>query len=135
MCCFTLPNSKNFPTCLPKLCYIPPVSLHILSEFFNPEVSSSLGSSSIRAVLMSVPEATMNKDNSIELRQHNIRTSRKTFLMEPKTKTIAMKEASNQNFWFSIFTMDSTHVPASLLFCERINHLINYLNSIEGEKI
>jgi hypothetical protein len=74
---------------------------------------------------MSVPEATLNEDNSTVLGHNQIRFPRQIFVVEPKAETEPMKPFSNPQLGLSISGADLGHDLASPFFGNMIRHRLN----------
>jgi hypothetical protein len=60
----TFPNRQNGPASLSECSFVPPVTGHIVVEFLRPEFDASFGSCRLRAALVPMPEAAVNKNYS-----------------------------------------------------------------------
>ena len=79
---------------------------------------------------MSVPEASMNKNNRFIFWQYNIRCSWQIFSVQPETVSHFMQYGPNDKFRFCVFPFYTGHVPASSFFANYI-HLIQCYSPVE----
>jgi hypothetical protein len=71
---------------------------------------------------MTMPEASVNKDNSLPLGQHDIRPARQVTYVQPEPIAHAMECGTNQQFRLCVLAANPTHIPAAAFFCESVDH-------------
>jgi hypothetical protein len=62
---------------------------------------------------MAVKEATVYENNSMVLREHQIRFSREPAIVKPVSKTGSKQQLPYYQFWLRVRAADSGHVPAA----------------------
>lgn len=70
----------------------------------------------VLAVAMPVPEAAVDENHGLVLRQHDVRPSRQRLSVQPEPIPHPMQNAPHDLFWRRILPPDTAHVPASPFF-------------------
>lgn len=84
-----------------------PVALYLVL----PEINICLGQTEIPAILMTMPETSVHKNNSPVFSQYNIGMTGQTGMVEPVAEATAEKEFPNQQFRLSILSVYCSHIP------------------------
>jgi hypothetical protein len=72
-------------------------------------------------VFVPMPEAAVHKYHNSMPRKHDVGPARKVLTSERKPKAQSVKQRPQQDFWASILTFDSAHIPASLFSCKPVH--------------
>lgn len=67
-----------------------------------PELNIRLGQSIILAALMTMPEATIDKDDCLVFTEHNIRRARKFSVMQTIAETMSVEITAHQHLRLSV---------------------------------
>ena len=92
------------------------IILHVFLEFSYPEISSGFWCCGILAILMPVPEASVNKNHSFIFRKYNIRFSREPWIILSESKPAPEQAGTHLLFYCGVLSMDAGHIPASLFW-------------------
>jgi len=86
----------------------------------------------IFAILVPMPETTMNKNSGFIFRQNNVRTNKaatcwkinrirnRDFHMKPKAITHFVKQRTHSFFRRRVFAANAAHVPTAAFFCQPV---------------
>lgn len=94
------------------------------SIFFFPELDIGFWQTKILATIMSVPETSVDKNDSLVLWQNNIRCARQFSDLNTEPQTTGEKMLPHNHLRFRIFPLDSRHIPSPLFRCHYISHSI-----------
>lgn len=112
---FALPDDNNLPSCPPQIILVYFVTFDRALEFREPIVLASGRRSGATAVLMSVPETSMNEDGGVVLRENHIGLSGKVVAMKAKPEAEPVQEGPDGYLGRRIPAADTAHDFAS--FC------------------
>jgi hypothetical protein len=71
---------------------------------------------------MSMPEAAMHENHSVEARKNEIRSAGQVFPVKPEAQSARMQAAPQQQFRFCVATADAAHIEPPLFGCENVRH-------------
>jgi hypothetical protein len=91
----TFPDVENAPSLLAKGIIRLAIAGAVALDFLLPAINVGTGKAETGTVFMSVPEATLNENDSTVLGQNQIRFPRQIFVVEPKAETKPMKPLSD----------------------------------------
>jgi hypothetical protein len=97
----TFPDCKDSPAKGFKIAVIPDINFSIANNLCLPEINSRAWQSKERAV-MSMPEATVNEDNSLVFRKNKVRLGRQFLAVQPIPVSSGEKSFSYYDFWASV---------------------------------
>jgi len=118
---FTFPNHDDIPARLLQLARICPIALDVSGQFFHPELRACFRQRCVSASFVPVPETTMDEDNRMESRQHNVRLPREILAAKGEAKTVLMKQRPNETFRFGVAVANTAHVPTAVLGSEFVH--------------
>jgi len=98
------------------------IKLFVPVNFVTPPFPASLWYHEILTPLMTVPEASMNKDNCPVLRENEIRLARQSPVMQLVSETFSEQKLSDKNFRTCVLAPDSLHIKASGFFIMNVCH-------------
>lgn len=78
----TLPNNEHTPTRFAKLHIVVLISNYVAFEFIVPKVSIRCGQASKMAILMRMPETTMDEDHLAPAGEHQVGFARKRLAVQ-----------------------------------------------------
>jgi hypothetical protein len=98
------PNIKNSPVECFKRLFVDQISLDVFRQFLLPKVNIAFRHSGKFAsrVLMSMPKASIDKNNSFILRENDIWFPWQNRAVATKPQPIPVKKGANKNFGTSI---------------------------------
>ena len=108
----TLPDKQHVPSrCTQRLLSVE-ISLHVPRQFLVPigRVRSGRVSDPAAWIGMLVPKTAMNENHLVPTPEHQIRVSRKVFLVKPVSISKAVNESPNSQFWLHALALDTPHV-------------------------
>lgn len=111
-----LPDGDAVPAHAGELLLLLAVALTVASDLLLPEVGVGLWHLEELAVLVAMPEATVDEDASAVFAQHNVWMSRKTFVVEPVAKAMMPEVFPYHYLRLSIFALDRGHVMMDSLW-------------------
>ena len=85
------------------------IALDVRGKFLLPELDVASRCAGSWATWVSVPEATVNKNDCSPFRQNNIRFSWKILGMQAKPEAKAVEYFSDGEFRLSVGVLDATH--------------------------
>jgi hypothetical protein len=77
------PNDQGLPTECPQREHVGPIPCPVCLKFGLPKIEPSLGHASQFAALVAVPKATVNKDDFVAARKHNVGPPRQVAPVQP----------------------------------------------------
>lgn len=87
-----------------------------------PKFSVASRSDVFGAILMSVPEAAVDKNYGFPAGQHDVRRAGKAFDMDTEPEATFMQTASDGKLRAGVFAPDACHALVALLFCHPVCH-------------
>lgn len=118
----TLPHRDTMPPHFrePVLFFL--VALPVALYLVLPEINICLGQTEIPAILMTMPETSVHKNNSPVFSQYNIGMTGQTGMVEPIAEATAEKEFPHQQFRLRIFSAYCSHIAMALFFGQLIHN-------------
>ncbi len=116
------PDDKDLPAICGKLSTMSTVSRDITVPLLVPEFCVRRWGDSTEATTMSMPKASMHKDDLPVRRQNKIRSTRHSFHMKSVTKSHLVNKRPNNHFRLRIFRSNPRHIERSLLGRMHIGH-------------
>lgn len=107
-----LPDHGNAPSVRPELAAHTHVPRLVAADLVTPEVFAGFRPPEQRTV-MAVPEAPVNEDRSIVLRQDQIGFSAQLLCVEPEAEPARMQRLANGHFRAGVRPLDRRHVAAA----------------------
>ena len=93
------------------------VALFVAVDFLLPEVGVCLGHLEVWAVVVSMPEATVDKDDCAVFAQHDVGMSGQTWVVQPEPVTTSEEKSSYCQFRFCVLAAYGSHVVVPLAVC------------------
>lgn len=100
-----------------------PVTLFVPADFFSPVLGICLGKPEQAAVLVSVPKASVNKNNSIVPGKNQIRSSDIPSVIFSEPESCPVNGASQNKLGLCVLAVNERHIPASLLRGKDVHNL------------
>jgi hypothetical protein len=119
---FAFPNNDNLPAAPSKLTDFSPIARDVSVNLLVPEIDVRLWPFSSVAVSMTMPEATVDKDNRLISGQHDIRFARQVRRMQTKSVTHCVQQAAHTQLRSGITGLNPAHQFASLARIENVSH-------------
>lgn len=95
---------------------------HLVALYFRfPEICVALGYHETAAALMTVPEATVDKDDSPVLAHHYVGVSRQSRMVEPISETTSKQVLAHHYFRLRPLASDGCHTLVALFFCHPVH--------------
>lgn len=118
----TLPHRDAMPPHFrePVLLFL--VTLPVALYLVLPEINICLGQTEIPAILMTMPETSVHKNNSPVFSQYNIGMTGQTGMVEPVAEATAEKEFPHQQFRLRILSAYCSHIAMALFFGQLIHN-------------
>ena len=123
------PDYANSPTCIQKLGLVALITFHIQAKFLCPEVGPSSWRGCVSAPFVPVPKATMNLDDDLPFRQHNIRPPRKSPVMQAESEAFSMQHLAQLDLRLRILAADPGHHSGPGFLVHYIGHVVTALAS------
>ena len=117
----TLPYRNAMPTHIGKPFLFFLISLDIALYLGFPKLCPAFGQNKVFASFMSVPEATVYKDDRTILAHHDIWMPRQSRMVHPIPETMSKEIPPNQHLWLGVLAVYGCHTTAALLF----GHLVH----------
>lgn len=117
----TFPHNKNTDTFIHQASAYPQVSLFVLPELFNPELTVIIRVSEITAAFMCMPETAMNENSGIVFCQPHIRMTFFPGRADPITDSLSEQTASQIKLRFCIPALYSSHIIMPFILCQNIH--------------
>ena len=114
---FTLPDDDDIPALGFQLAPDLLVSLLVSSHLSRPKLSIGLGDSVVLAVLVAVPKAAVDEDDSAVLGKDDIRSSWQPFIVNSIPKTITPEDMTQLKFRAGVLGSVMRHTFETLLWC------------------
>ena len=89
--------------------YIALVACTVSVYLSLPKLNIRFWQSIILTVLVAVPKAAMNKNNSFKTAQHYVRASGKFLVVQTITKTLGMKKTTHKHFRLGVVALYCGH--------------------------
>lgn len=126
---FAFPDYHHAPPLLPEQHHLALIPQSVGIDFFSPELG--VGSWCLKVpTVMAVPETAINKQDGSVTGKNQVRLARKRRVMKTVTKTLGMKDATDEHFRFGVLAPDGGHHPAAR---DRINY-VSHLGGAIGEQ-
>jgi len=119
----TLPHCCHAPCTLQKVSTNGAVPSNVCSEFRLPELGAGRWAGGVTAPFMAVPEAAMNKDGRVILRENEVRSPLKVFCMQPIAEAASVHRPTERQFGLGVLPSDSGHHPGPGLLVYDIRHM------------
>jgi hypothetical protein len=107
------PDMNNFPARVFQGIFSSQVIAFVPADLFQPPFCSCFGYHKVPAAVMTVPEATVDKDDRFVFWQYNIGLAWQCFYVKTVTKTCGKKKFPDAHFGFGIGAPDTGHIEAS----------------------
>lgn len=107
------PNDQHLPSALPKQPGISPVSRDIFGELFGPEMRSRLRSGRSRATAVTMPEASVHENHSLQRGENHIGRTWQVAPMQSKSVTQPMRDLPNHHFRARVLRSNPGHEGGS----------------------
>lgn len=121
--CLALPNHERAPAKFAERSLVKFVASRVAFELLHPERAVVRRRRAIPATAMAMPEATVNEDNGLVLRQHNVGLARQSFSVKAKSKAQPVKKRANSLFRRGVLAANPAHVPRTALFAQSVAHV------------
>lgn len=72
--------------------------------------------------VVSVPEASVNKDNSAKSRKHHVRFSWQFPVVKLESQTSGVQPPPDKQLWLCVLSPDPGHDPAALSLADNVRH-------------
>ncbi len=118
----TLPNRDAMPPHLGKRLLFLSVPFPVAYNLGGPEVDISLRHTKITTPLMSMPEASVDKNHSTVLSQHQIRMSRQPGMIEPVSEPTSEQKLPHQQLRLGVLTSNRRHAAMPLFLRQRVHN-------------
>lgn len=118
----TFPNHERTPAEIAERSLVDFVASGVAVEFFQPESAVLRRCRAIPAPTMPMPEATVNEDNSLMFRQHDVGLARQFLSVKAKPEAQPMQQRANAPFGRCVLAANSAHVPGTALFAQSVAH-------------
>jgi hypothetical protein len=105
----TFPNRQNPPSFLLQQVHFCRIPFSVSDEFPCPEISPRFWNLIIPAPLMSVPEASMNENDSPEPAHNDLGAPRHAGNIQSIAQVSCMQAMSDQQFWSCVRASDPRH--------------------------
>ena len=97
------------------------VALFVASDFLFPEVGVGLGHFEAVATFMSMPEATVDKDDSAVFAQYDVGMAGESGMVEAIAETTGKEILAHQNLRARSLALDCSHAAMALF----LGHLVH----------
>ena len=111
----TFPQYQYTPSIGFQLSFVLAVIFNVGVELLEPKLSVCRWCGTVPAPLVSMPIASMNKNDSLVFGKYNIGLSRQILHVLAIAIATGKQIFPNSNFYLRIFSADSGHIPASFI--------------------
>lgn len=118
----TFPYHEHVPAKRSQCCCVPPVAGDVGVEFAQPELTSGLWHDRIEAFFVSMPEAAVDENHSLEPRKGEVRLAWQIRPPERETETESVHDGPYLQLGTGIPALNSAHIPTSMLGCNSVRH-------------
>ena len=109
------------PTHSSELALLLFVTLLVPLNFLLPKLNVGFRQTEVFAILMTMSETAVHKDDRTVFTQHQIRMTGQTWMVEPIAEAPAEKEFPHQYFGFGVLSTYCSHVAMALFFSQSIH--------------
>ena len=100
------------------------VALLVAADFLLPEVGVGLGHLETVAVVVSMPKAAVDEDDSAVFAQHDVGMTRETGMVEAIAEATGKEILAHQYLWACSLALDCSHAAVALL----LGHLVHLVH-------
>ena len=115
-----LPDDNDLPAVIFKELIVLLVPLLVSLDLVDPKLSVRLRN--LTTTLVSMPEASIDKDRCMVLSHHDIRFPRNTFYVEAVAIAVVPQPFPHLQFWLGIAAVDVRHHKVTLGWSEAVGH-------------
>lgn len=98
------------------------VPLDVFAELLRPEAPIALGSVTVFAARVPVPETTVNEDGDLAPWHDDVRSPGQPLAVKAESEACFVEVTANEEFWRCIATLDAGHHPASSSLADNVSH-------------
>ena len=117
----TLPDGDAVPSHGGYLALFFDVALLVAADFLLPEVGVGLGHLEVRAVVVSMPEATVDEDDCAVFAQHDVGMAGESGMVEAIAEAAGKEILAHQNLRARSLALDWSHAAMALF----LGHLVH----------
>jgi len=118
---FTLPKSERLPSTSLKLSHLCAVSPLIPVELFNPKTNMRLGNCCPPTPIVAMPEATVDENDFVSGREHQVGLGRESGLINAKSVTQLTYNPAYNQFGFCMLAANAAHQLATIFFAKKVH--------------
>ena len=104
--CPALPDDNDSPARSLKVRDVTSIAGLIVPKLLVPEILARLRRIGKHAAVMTVPEATVHKNDCSESRQYDVWAAALYLLIQTETESCPMKSRSNKELWLGVTVSD-----------------------------